>query len=195
MVWFAGYPHVCCLTLSNTTDLSSQGSCYWHARALRRAQWKAMGNDHGGKNCQTQPMDIQIDVLWINRSIVLWKFPGILKLYSHETPTFTAMFTSMCTSCLSMLKQLFCIFYTMFYPLLTPLPKKISRATKIQHHPRSCMRQLLDFYNFATDHTASRPDFWSRFLNPTNDFWKTMKTHRSMRSCAYVSKSVPCFLL
>ena len=26
---------------------------------------------------------------------------------------------------------------------------------------RSCMRQLLDFYKFATDHTASRPDFWS----------------------------------
>lgn len=25
------------------------------------------------------------------------------------------------------------------------------------------MRQLLDFYKFATDHTASRPDFWSNW--------------------------------
>ena len=55
MVWFAGYPPVCCLRLSNTTDLSSiKGSCYWHAGALRRAQWKATGNDHGGKKWQTQ---------------------------------------------------------------------------------------------------------------------------------------------
>eukprot|EP00434_Breviolum_minutum_P015775 symbB.v1.2.013898.t1/scaffold969.1/size148062/8 len=30
---------------------------------------------------------------------------------------------------------------------------------------RSCMRQLLDFYNFATDHTASRPDFWSFYAH------------------------------
>lgn len=30
---------------------------------------------------------------------------------------------------------------------------------------RSCMRQLLDFYKFATDHTASRHDFWSQYAN------------------------------
>ena len=53
-------------------------------------------------------------------------------------------------------------------PIVDASSKKISRATKIQHHPRSCMRQLLDFYNFATDHTVSRPDFWSRFLNDEN---------------------------
>ena len=56
--WWFGLqliPHVCCPTLSNTTDLSSiKGSCYWHAGALRRAQWKATGNDHWGKKWQTQ---------------------------------------------------------------------------------------------------------------------------------------------
>ncbi|CAE6966036.1 Dusp14 [Symbiodinium natans] len=30
---------------------------------------------------------------------------------------------------------------------------------------RSCMRQLLDFYKFATDHTASRHDFWSFYAH------------------------------
>eukprot|EP00913_Durusdinium_trenchii_P028049 g26297.t1 len=30
---------------------------------------------------------------------------------------------------------------------------------------RTCMRQLLDFYKFATDHTASRPDFWSFYAH------------------------------
>lgn len=55
MVWFAGYPHVCCPTLSYTTDLSGiKGSCYWHAGALRRAQWKETGNDHWGQKRQTQ---------------------------------------------------------------------------------------------------------------------------------------------
>ncbi|CAJ1400036.1 unnamed protein product [Effrenium voratum] len=30
---------------------------------------------------------------------------------------------------------------------------------------RTCMRQLLDFYKFATDHTASRPDFWGFYAH------------------------------
>ena len=121
----------------------------------------------GEKNDKPNSMDVQIEVLRIRSpSIVLSKFPGILQLYSHETPTYTSMFTSMCTFSLLMFInscQLSPQFLTnKFTPPIVGHASYLKK-THPKNHPRSCMRQLLDFYNFATDHTASRPDFWSCF--------------------------------
>ena len=47
----------------------------------------------GEKNDKPNSMDVQIEVLRIRSpSIVLSKFPGILQLYSHETPTYTHVY-------------------------------------------------------------------------------------------------------
>ena len=137
----------------------------------------------GEKNDKPNSMDVQIEVLRIRSpSIVLWKFPWHFAALLPWTPYIYLHVCLYVYFFFGHVYQFLPTFSSIFNPknsplLVTPL---IKQKNIPRNHPRSCMRQLLDFYNFATDHTASRPDFWSCFRQMKTD---GPKTHGDEKLC------------